>query len=153
LVDLSPSLLEVARRRIADRGWHNVELVAADATRFEPEHLPVDVITFSYSLSMIPDWFAAIDQARRLLRPGGLIGVVDFYVSRKHPPPNHVRHARFTRAFWPLWFGQDNVFLNPDHVPYLHRHFEVQRFEERRGRVPWLPLTVPYYLFIGRQRE
>jgi S-adenosylmethionine-diacylgycerolhomoserine-N-methlytransferase len=51
-----------------------------------------------------------------------------------------------------LWFGQDNVFLNPDHVPYLHQHFEVERFEERRGSVPWLPLAVPYYIFIGRRR-
>ena len=34
---------------------------------------------------MIPDWFAAVDHAWRLLRPGGTIGVVDFYVGRKHP--------------------------------------------------------------------
>ena len=31
---------------------------------------------FSYTLSMIPDWFAALENARRLLKPGGTIGVV-----------------------------------------------------------------------------
>src|SRR5688500_11077084 len=31
LVDLSPSLLAVARDRVAARGWSNVEVVAADA--------------------------------------------------------------------------------------------------------------------------
>ena len=150
LVDLSPSLLAMARQRAAARGWSNIELVEADVTKFEPPQ-PVDVITFSYSLTMIPDWFAAVDQARRLLRPGGVIGVVDFYVARKHPRATHVRHSRLTRAFWPLWFAQDNVFLNPDHVPYLHERFSVETFDEQRGRVPWLPFRVPYYRFIGRR--
>jgi len=36
LVDLSPSLLAVARRRIADHGWNNVEAAEADATAFRP---------------------------------------------------------------------------------------------------------------------
>ena len=52
----------------------------------------MDVVTFSYSLTMIPDWFLAVDHAWRLLRPGGTIGVVDFYVSRKHPDPGWRRH-------------------------------------------------------------
>jgi len=34
---------------------------------------PVDVVTFSYSLSMMPDWLAALDNAKRILRPGGQI--------------------------------------------------------------------------------
>ena len=62
--------------------------------RVEPPEAPVDVVTFSYSLTMIPDWFAAIENALRMLRPGGQIGVVDFYVSRKYPAqPLHLWHA------------------------------------------------------------
>ena len=34
LVDLSSSLLEVARQRVTDRGWKTVEPVHADATTF-----------------------------------------------------------------------------------------------------------------------
>ncbi|HMO36595.1 MAG TPA: class I SAM-dependent methyltransferase, partial [Gemmatales bacterium] len=86
VVDLTPSLLQVAEQRIAQRGWSNVKTLHADATKFS---LPVgemaDVVTFSYSLTMIPDWFAAIDVAYRILKPGGHIGVVDFYVSRISP--------------------------------------------------------------------
>jgi len=85
LVDLAPSLLKVARERITQKGWKNVVTVTADATRFAPPDTLADVITFSYSLTMIPDWFAAIEQAWHLLRPGGTIGIVDFYVARKHP--------------------------------------------------------------------
>ena len=35
----------------------------------------VDVVTFSYALTMIPDWRAAIRNAFRMLKPGGRIGV------------------------------------------------------------------------------
>jgi S-adenosylmethionine-diacylgycerolhomoserine-N-methlytransferase len=153
IVDLAPSLLAVAQVRIADRGWSNVATVEADACTFRPVHGPVDVITFSYSLTMIPDWFAALDHAWELLRPGGLIGIVDFYVARKHPVPGHIRHSWLSRTFWPIWFGHDNVFLNPDHVPYLHRRFEAMQFSECAARVPCLPGNVPYYIFVGRKAK
>jgi len=154
VVDLSPSLLEVARKRIAQRGWTNVEAVQADATGYRPATGPADVVTFSYSLTMIPDWFAAIENAACVLKPGGLIGVVDFYVSRKHPAEGMARHGWVTRTFWPAWFAADNVFPSPDHVPFLHRHFDRVLFTESRGRVPWMPLArMPYYTFVGRRRE
>lgn len=82
VVDLSPSLLKIAQRRVEERGWTNIQPIEADATTFQPPEAPVDVVTFSYSLTMIPDWFAAIDNAIAMLKPGGVIGIVDFYVSR-----------------------------------------------------------------------
>jgi len=152
LVDLAGSLLQVAQERIRKHGWHHVEPVLADATSYTPPESLVDTVTFSYSLTMIPDWFAAIDHAYQLLRPGGYIGVVDFYVSRKHPEPGRQRHGWFARNFWPIWFAADNVFLSSDHVPYLFRKFEPVRFTEHRARVPYLfGLRVPYYRFIGRK--
>lgn len=152
VVDLSKSLLDVARQRIDEKGWKHVEAVEADATTWSPAEGHADVVTFSYSLTMIPDWFAAIDNARRILLPGGRIGVVDFYVSRKYPADGHVRHGWATRAFWPIWFSTDNVFPSADHVPYLHRRFVPTRFVERRAAVPYLPLgRVPIYNFIGRK--
>lgn len=152
VVDLAPSLLAMARKRVADRGWSNVQAVEADATTFVPEEGTVDVVTFSYSLTMIPDWFAAIDHALRLLKPGGVIGVVDFYVSRKYPPDGLKGHGWFTRSFWPVWFSSDNVYPSADHVPYLHRRFEPVYFEERLAKVPYIPiLRTPYYVFVGRK--
>lgn len=154
LVDLSPSLLKVADQRIEANGWSNVETVEADATRFQPPAGPVDVVTFSYSLTMIPDWFAAIEHSLSLLRPGGIVGVVDFYVSRKHRTSGFRRHGSFNRRFWPFWFGIDNVFLSPDHVPFLHQHFEPLYFVESRGKVPYLPfIRAPYYCFVGQKKE
>jgi S-adenosylmethionine-diacylgycerolhomoserine-N-methlytransferase len=111
------------------------------------------VVTFSYSLTMIPDWFAAIENALAILKPGGVIGVVDFYVGRKYPTDGLARHGWITRTFWPTWFAMDNVFPSPDHVPFLHRHFDVLHFQEHKAKVPYIPfLRMPYYLFVGRKR-
>jgi len=153
LVDLSPSLLRQADQRVSAHQWKNVTPVCHDATTFVPSEGQVDVVTFSYSLTMIPDWFRAIDHAWELLKPGGTLGVVDFFVSRKHPAKERVKHRWSTRTFWPTWFGSDNVFLSPDHIPYLQNRFETVKLDERRGKIPYLPLIrAPHYLFIGRKK-
>jgi S-adenosylmethionine-diacylgycerolhomoserine-N-methlytransferase len=152
VVDLASSLLEVARTRFSKHGWQHVAAVEADATTWQPPAGQADVVTFSYSLTMIPDWFAAIENALRMLKPGGVIGVVDFYVSRKHASEG-VKHGWFTRNFWPVWFGNDNVFPSSDHLPFLRSHFETVWCQESRSKVPYIPLIrTPYYQFIGRKR-
>ena len=143
LVDLSESLLGIAKKRIARHGWEHVHTKISDATTFAPPAGPVDLVTFSYSLTMIPDWRRAVDHALELLRPGGILGVVDFHVSDTHD--------WLTRRFWPAWFAQDSVFLSPEHARYLDTKFERLVYEEARTKLPYFPLgTVPYYRFVGR---
>ena len=152
VVDLSSSLLAVARQRVAARGWKNVELDQADATYFVPAGGPVNVVTCSYSLTMMPEWFAVLDHAFELLSPGGVIGVVDFFVSRKHAGEMMVQHGWWTRHFWPGWFGRDNVHLSADHLPYLRRRFDTIALHQEWAPIPYLPgLRVPYYRFLGRK--
>lgn len=152
VVDLAASLLRVADARARQHGWSQVQTVAADATTWTPPEGQADVVTFSYSLTMIPDWFAAIDNAARILKPGGQIGVVDFYVGRKYPSEGNRRHGWWTRSGWPIWFATDNVFLSPDHLPYLRRIFETGHLKEHRARIPYVPLArAPYYVFVGRK--
>jgi S-adenosylmethionine-diacylgycerolhomoserine-N-methlytransferase len=87
-----------------------------------------------------------------MLRPGGTIGVVDFYVSPARPPAGRVRHGWLSRTMWPAWFRHDGVRLCADHLTYLQQRFETRHLSECRARVPYLPLvTAPYYVFIGRK--
>jgi len=152
VVDLATSLLEVCSKRASDRGWKNIRPTEGDATKFTPEEGYADVVTFSYSLTMIPDWFAAIENAYRILKPGGQIGVVDFYVSRKHADEGMKRHGWFTRSFWPVWFASDNVFPSRDHLPFLQNRFETQWMQESKSKVPYIPfIRTPFYQFIGRK--
>ncbi|HMP80055.1 MAG TPA: class I SAM-dependent methyltransferase [Pirellulaceae bacterium] len=152
VVDLATSLLEVAKQRCEAKHWTNVVPTEGDATAFTPDEGEADVVTFSYSLTMIPDWFAAIDNALRILKPGGTIGVVDFYVSRKFPADGNRRHGWFARTLWPNWFATDNVFPSHDHLPYLQRHFVTKHLTESRGKIPYVPfLRSPYYIFVGEK--
>lgn len=154
VIDLCPSLLRVARQRAARLDWRHVSLVQADAT--VPLIAPgtVDVVTFSYSLTMIPDWFAAIERAWDMLRVGGTIGIVDFHVSRKHGGPGHPAQGWAARHFWPAWFDRDNVRLSPDHLPYVQRRFETQVLTTARAPVPYLPgARIPYYVFTGTKKD
>jgi S-adenosylmethionine-diacylgycerolhomoserine-N-methlytransferase len=152
LVDLCPSLQAVARARTRERGWTNVETVEADAATWRPQE-PADVVTFSYSLTMIPDWYKAIDRAWENLKPGGTLGAVDFYISRKWPEAELRRHTRFQRFLWPLSYAWDDVFLSKDHLPYLRSRFDQVYLGEYLGRVPYmLGLRSPYYVFIGRKK-
>jgi S-adenosylmethionine-diacylgycerolhomoserine-N-methlytransferase len=154
VVDLSESLLKVATERFEARGWDNAEAIAADATRFRPPEEQADVVTFSYSLTMIPDWFAAVENAMAMLKPGGHIGVVDFYVGRKYAPEGLKKHRWLARSLWQPWFATDNVFPSPDHLPFLRNHFDQVHLAEERNRMPYVPLLrAPYYYFIGRKRE
>ncbi|MGH8211477.1 MAG: class I SAM-dependent methyltransferase, partial [Steroidobacteraceae bacterium] len=149
LVDLCPALLEQARSRA--QAHRNVELVEGDVTRFRPAE-PVDCVFFSYALTMIDDWRAALANAIAMLKPGGMLGVVDFYVSAANPPPGFVPHAAWERWLWRRWFAHDGVRLSPEHLETLTDAMPDHVRLERRGALPYVPgLSVPYYLFIGRR--
>ncbi len=151
LVDLCPALLTQARDRARD--LPNVRIIEADALTYRPAQ-PADLVFFSYSLTMIPDWRGALDNALSMLRPGGTLGVADFYVSEPDPAPGLARHGALPRWFWPRWFGHDGVHPNPDHLPSLRRLLPSHRLLEGRGRVPYLPgVRVPYYVFVGHLPE
>lgn len=120
LVDFSPSLCEVASKRFARLGWTNVEVVCQDARLFSLEEgKKADMITMSYSLSMLPNFHLFVDAASSLLDPKGIIGVVDFYVqsgietsTRNYIGGSISRHVSWLgRTFWRAWFDLDRVGL------------------------------------------
>ena len=148
LVDLCPALLEQARKRTA--GLPNVRVIEGDAVTYQPDG-PIDCVYFSYSLTMIPNWEGALGNALAMLKPGGRLGVVDFYVSQPTPAPGLTRHGWASRWFWPRWFGHDGVHPNPAHLPALRRLLPNHALTEHAASVPYLPgLRVPYYCFVGR---
>ncbi len=82
-IDISSEMLATARRKIERHGLADrVRLARGDATRFDPAVLfgvpSFSRIFFSYTLSMIPDWEKALQQAALWLQPGGELHLVDF---------------------------------------------------------------------------
>lgn len=157
IVDLSPSLLEVAEKRFA--GLSNIHCMLADACTFVVPHDGVDLVTFSYSLSMIPTFHSAIDHATTLLQKDGLICVVDFGVQSEVTTFGKVntvggmagRHIPWVlRTFWRTWFEADRVFLDPARRDYLEYRFgtvkSLNMYNTTLG-------NIPYYIWLGCDKD
>jgi len=67
-VDLTDAMLDQARRRAAEHGWRNIELVQSDAAKFQfPAH--VDGIISTFALTFISDCSAVIRNGSQALAP------------------------------------------------------------------------------------
>ncbi|MCP8719005.1 MAG: class I SAM-dependent methyltransferase [Asgard group archaeon] len=155
LVDLSPSLCEVARKRFEAKEWTNVHVLVADACHFNIDYESADLITFSYSLSMIPTFNAAIDNAVSLLDKEGLIATVDFGIQSTDTSMGRIntvgglgnRHIPWIlRNFWRIWFEADRVFLDSSRRNYLEYKFGTIKSLNCYNKVLG---KIPYYIWIG----
>ena len=148
IVDLCPALLDVARSRTRDKS--QIHVIEADASTYRPS-APADCVYFSYALTMIPNWQAALSNAWSMLKPGGILGVVDF-CTPEHTASRSRMIAALGRAFWTRWFAHDGVHLDARHHAMLRQLVPANELIEHRARVPYLPaVRVPYYLFVGRK--
>ncbi len=147
LVDICPAMLEKARHRSRLHG--NVRVVEADATAYRAPWA-ADCVYFSYSLTMIPDWVRALNNALGMLKPGGKLGIVDFYVAGADQEWARAQHSALTRWFWTHWFRHEQIHLSPRHISALCALTDDPRLHESAGAMPYLPLLrAPYYVFVG----
>lgn len=74
-VDLSPSMLRRARKRMIARGLRQIELLRAEATEIPLPSESADLFLSYWGLHCFPDPSAALAEAARILKPGGrLVG-------------------------------------------------------------------------------
>jgi len=149
LCDLSPALLKMARARVDRLGLQaQTTFVEGDITKPEIQRLlpseGCDLVTCSYCVTMIPDWLAALQSMKSMLRVGGLVGIVDF-TSRAEDG----RAERFLR--W--WFAHDGVWFNRGHLEWLQKNFATAWVEEGSNRMPYTPLRPAHYVFVGRRES
>jgi S-adenosylmethionine-diacylgycerolhomoserine-N-methlytransferase len=81
--DISEEMLKSAHASVTRAGLtERIRLTQGDATGFDPRPAfgvdAFDRVYFSYTLSMIPDWRAALACASGLTTPAGSLHVVDF---------------------------------------------------------------------------
>jgi SAM-dependent methyltransferase len=73
--DLSPAMLDAARRRGAELGLANVEYRVVDAERIELDDDSVDGVLCRFGYMLMIDPAAAFAETRRVLRPGGRVSL------------------------------------------------------------------------------
>jgi ubiquinone/menaquinone biosynthesis C-methylase UbiE len=138
--DLSPAMLDAARRRGAELGLTNVDYRLIDAERIELADDSVDGVLCRFGYMLLADPAAGLAETRRVLRPGGRLtlavwGALErnpFFaiiaislVQRRHIPPPEPPPA-------PGPFS----LASPERVERLLRDagFAEVRTEEVRGR-------------------
>jgi SAM-dependent methyltransferase len=95
-IEPSPELLAMAARQI-DRAIVPVELLQASAEALPLETGSVDTVVTTWALCTIPDAGKALQEARRVLRPGGVL----LFVEHGRAPEANI--ARWQDRLDPLW--------------------------------------------------
>jgi SAM-dependent methyltransferase len=83
--DFSPEMVEVARRRGTELGHRNVDYRVIDAERIELESDSVDGVLCRFGYMLMADPAAALDETRRVLRPGGRLALAVWGPPERNP--------------------------------------------------------------------
>ena len=123
-IDISTQMLRTARSKIDKAGLTNrIRVARGDATSFDPAALfgtaRFDRVFFSYALSIIPDWPAALALGLGTLTPGGRVQIVDFGLQEGLPP-------MFRKMFY-AWLARFHV------TPMAHQDWVVSGMATARG--------------------
>jgi phosphatidylethanolamine/phosphatidyl-N-methylethanolamine N-methyltransferase len=81
-IDLSSSMLEKARERVARKDVRNVRLLQMDAANLKFADGMFDVVYAPYVISVVPDPVAVAREMRRVCRPGGRIIILNHFRSK-----------------------------------------------------------------------
>ena len=132
-VDQSPEMLAVARSRV-DKG---VELIEARAEALPFDDATFDGLTFTYLLRYVDDPRATMSELARVVRPGGRIAMLEFFVPRSAP----------ARAGWELYVRAALPLLGRTISPGWH---EVGRFLGPNIRAFWKEWPLERVLQVWR---
>lgn len=101
-VDIQPQMIARTERRAARLGLDNVRTFVAPADRLPFDIYDADLVFFAQVLGEIPDRVAALKDALRVLRPGGVLAVSEALVDPHYRFRNDVRMLARQAGFEPL---------------------------------------------------
>ena len=80
-IDLSSSMLDKARERVAREGLRNVRLLEMDAASLTFADDTFDIVYAPYLISVVPDPVQVAREMRRVCQPGGKIIILNHFRS------------------------------------------------------------------------
>jgi phosphatidylethanolamine/phosphatidyl-N-methylethanolamine N-methyltransferase len=82
-IDLSQEMLDKAVQRVETLAMPNVTLKVMDATSLDFADDEFDKAVATYTISAVPDPIAVLTQMRRVVRPGGIIVILNHFRSER----------------------------------------------------------------------
>lgn len=138
-VDLTPSMLELARREAAREGLENVELSLGDVTSLAFADGSFDGAVTRFSLHHIPLPGRVVAELARVVRPGGVVAVSD--------------HLTSEDAAVAAWHQEIERLRDPTHWACLTAP-QLARLGERAGltleRTETWPFPLDFREWLGR---
>jgi demethylmenaquinone methyltransferase/2-methoxy-6-polyprenyl-1,4-benzoquinol methylase len=126
-IDQSAEMLATGRDRVAAAGLDGrIELSEGRAEELPVEDASFDALTFTYLLRYVDDPAATMRELARVVRPGGRIAMLDFFVPSGLARPAWELYVRtglpvFGRAISPGW-GEVGRFLGPSIRGFWEQH-------------------------------
>lgn len=80
-IDLSSRMLDKAKKRIAEKGLENCDVMEMDATKLTFADNSYDVVYAPYVISVVPDPVAVAREMYRVCRPGGRVVILNHFKS------------------------------------------------------------------------
>jgi ubiquinone/menaquinone biosynthesis C-methylase UbiE len=95
-VDVQPEMVEMCRQRAAEAGARQVEVVRSSETHVPLPAGTADLVFVSVVLHEAEDRAAFLREARRLLKPGGEVALIEF--RKQDGPPGPPEERRLSEA-------------------------------------------------------
>jgi len=135
IIEYSKSMYRVLNNNVSK--YKNVNTHCEDIHKYNSD-IKYDIITFSYSLVMIPDLELTIKKAIDLLKPGGILAITDFYADNS-----------LKGKFFKYIFSHDGVYLS-DKIHNIVMNYNVDKIvmKVENGSFPYIPFLKCNY-FTG----
>ncbi len=122
-IDLSKEMLEIGRKKVADK--KNVKLIEADAQELPFKENTFDVATFSFGIRNVPDPLQSLKEIYRTLKPSGKCLILEFSLP---PQPIKSAYLLYLRHLLPFLGGL--LSKNKQAYTYLNQTIETFPYGE-----------------------
>ncbi len=133
-VDIEPSQIEMARKLARDHNCENALFQVADVVDLPFEDGFFDAVHCNDILAYVPDTAAALAEARRVLKPGGLLGCREIIVDSSFLHPELGVMKRGWEVFADLMTADDG---HPQMGKDLKRQLMQSGFADVRASFSW----------------
>lgn len=122
-VDISEGMLEIGRKKIAEKGIENIRLETGDSEDLQFEDNTFDAVLVAFGVRNFENLEKGLSEINRVLKPGGLAMILEF---SKPKGLFKILYNFYFNAILPLW----GKIFSGDNAAYTYLPESVKAFPE-----------------------